>query len=259
MQVQTVNAIALRFQNKKLDSRNPLANLDLDPLRPLSSLLWGFIQDEFNRLSTRRRAYEYDHQYGFSLARKAAPGSQSAKGPSKFSSAFRKLLNRTALFYREDDINTAGVDAFPLFNALREVHAIFAEGAHNQYGDLPWAARREMLMMQWLLARPETNAFLRGRYTVPYQEPWMGAVDDIRRLQGLSDVPVTHFHELAKYGEQILLSIRFGDWIDVKDQKVARSWARFWRPEIQRYIHAYKAVTGVDLAEDIFGETGLNV
>jgi len=37
-------------------------------------------------------------------------------------------------------------DAFPVLNALREVHLLLAEGAHNQYGDLPWTARHEMLM-----------------------------------------------------------------------------------------------------------------
>ena len=31
------------------------------------------------------------------------------------------------------------------------------------------------------------------------------------------------------------------------DPEQAANWARYWRPEIQRYIHAYRAVTGVDL------------
>jgi hypothetical protein len=92
--------------------------------------------------------------------------------------------------------------------------------------------------------------FLRGRYSVPYQEPWMGAVDDMKRLQGWTDTSATHFRELAVYGEQILLSIRYGDWIDVNDQEQARNWARSWRPEIQRYMHAYQAVSGVDLTAE---------
>lgn len=78
----------------------------------------------------------------------------------------------------------------------------------------------------------------------------MGAVDDMKRLQGWSDVTVTHFHELAIKGEQILLSIRYGDWIDINNQEQARNWARDWRPEIQRYIHAYYAVSGVDLTSE---------
>jgi hypothetical protein len=249
--VQTLNVLALRFQNRRLHAHDPLANLELDPLRPLNHFLWGFVQDEHNRLSLQRRAYEYDHHYGLILLGKAVPRLQSADSRSKFLEAFHNLLHRTAQFYREDDDTTVLADAFTLLNALREVHLILAEGAHNQYGDLPWTARREMLIMQWLLARPETKAFLRGRYMVPYQEPWMGAVDDMKRLQGWGDVTVTHFHELAVYGEQILLSVRFGDWIDINDQEMARNWARYWRPEIQRYIHAYHAVTGVDLSADV--------
>ena len=49
------------------------------------------------------------------------------------------------------------------------------------------------------------------------------------------------------FGEQILLSIRYGAWSDVNEPVQAANWARFWRPEIQGYIHAYRAVTGVDL------------
>jgi hypothetical protein len=108
-----------------------------------------------------------------------------------------------------------------------------------------------MLIMQWLLARQEIKEFLRGGSMVPYPEPWMGAVDDMKRRQHWSDVTVTHFHELATFGEQILLSIRFGDWSDINDQELARNWARYWRPEIQRYIHAHNAVTGVEPAAAI--------
>ncbi|ADJ27292.1 hypothetical protein [Nitrosococcus watsonii] len=251
MLVQTLNAIALRFQNRRGQARDPLISLELDPLRPLNNLLWGFVQDEYNRLSVRRRAYEYDHHYGFALVGKAVSDFHPVDSRSKFLEAFHNLLYRTALFYKDDDDTTIIADAFALLNALREVHLILAEGAHNQFGDLPWTARREMLIMQWLLARPEIKEFLRGRYMVPYQEPWMGAVDAMKRLQGWSDVTVTHFHELAIYGEQILLSIRYGDWIDVNDQQQARNWARYWRPEIQRYIHAYLATTGVDLSVEM--------
>jgi len=251
MLVQTMNAIALRFQNKRRGANDPLANLELDPLRPLNNLIWGFIQDESNRLSVQRRAYEYDHHYGISLVGKAVSDFHPADSRTKFIEAFHNLLYRTIMFYREDDDATMVADAFALLNALREVHIILAEGAHNQFGDLPWKAREEMLIMQWMMARPEIREFIRGRHMVPYQEPWIGAVDDMKRLQGWSDVTATHFHELAVFGEQILLSVRYGDWIEVNDQELARNWARYWRPEIQRYIHAYHAVSGVDLSVEI--------
>ena len=54
-------------------------------------------------------------------------------------------------------------DPFPVLNALQEMHLLLAEGAHNQFGDLPWTARHEMLMQQWLLARPEFREFLPQR------------------------------------------------------------------------------------------------
>ena len=143
-------------------------------------------------------------------------------------------------------------DAFPLLNALKEVHLILAEGAHNQFGDLTWTARAEMLTIQWMLARPEMKEFLRGRYMVPYQEDWMGAVDSMKKLQGWTDTTITHFYELAVTGERILLSIRYGDWSDIENiEDQAKNWARSCKPEIQRYIHGYRTATGVDLAAEV--------
>jgi hypothetical protein len=61
-------------------------------------------------------------------------------------------------------------------------------------------------------------------------------------------VTVTHFYNLAVWGEQILLSIRFGNWNDINTEPAqAANWAVYWRNEIQGYIHAYRAATGVDL------------
>src|SRR5439155_3971322 len=154
-------------------------------------------------------------------------------------------------FHKEDRDTTLFADGFPLLNALKEVHLILAEGAHNQFGDLTWTARGEMLIMQWMLARPEMREFLRGRYMVPYQETWMGAVDSMKRLQGWTDTSITHFHELAMTGERILLSIRYGDWTDINSiEEQAKNWARNSKPEIQRYLHGYQAVTGIDLTAD---------
>jgi hypothetical protein len=108
-----------------------------------------------------------------------------------------------------------------------------------------------MLMMQWILARPEMREFLRGRAMVPYQERWMGQVDTMKKLQGWTDTSITHFRNLAVFGEQILLSVRYGDWIGINDQDFAKTWARYWRTEIQQYIHSYLSATGVDLSEDV--------
>lgn len=252
MLAQTMSAIALRFQNQRSGPNDPLAELEIDPLRPLNNMIWGFVQDRHNLLSVSRRAAEYDHQYGIRLVGRAVPELQSADSRSKFIEAFHNLLYRTAIFYREDADTTVIAEAFPLLNALKDVHLLLAEGAHNQYGDLPWTARTEMLSQQWILARPEMREFLRGRHMVPYQEPWMGAVDAMKKLQGWTDTTISHFHELAVDGERILLSIRFGDWSNLNNSDDnARNWARYWKPEIQRYLYGYLAITGVDMMNDI--------
>jgi hypothetical protein len=183
---------------------------------------------------------------------KAVPDLNPADSRSKFIEAFHNLLSAAARFFKEDSDTTVIADAFPLLNALKEVHLILAEGAHNQFGDLTWTARAEMMTIQWMLARPEMKEFLRGRYMVPYQEEWMGAVDSMKKLQSWTDTTVTHFYELAVTGERILLSIRYGDWSDIENiEDQAKTWARSSKPEIQRYIHGYRTVSGVDLAADI--------
>jgi hypothetical protein len=249
MLVQTMNAISLRFQNRSLSpGRNPLQHLDIDPLRPLGNLIWGYIDDEQHRLTVQRRAYEYDHHYGLRLYGKAVPTLQTADSRSKFLEAFHNLLYRSTIFFKEHDDMTVNADAFPLLNAIKELHLLLAEGMHNQYGDLPWTARREMFIQQHILSRPEMREFLRGGIMMPYEENWMGAVDAMKKLQGWTDVSITHFRNLAVWGEQILLSIRHDTWNDSgREAAEAANWAVDWRDAIQGYIHAYRSVTGVDL------------
>ena len=128
---------------------------------------------------------------------------------------------------------------------------ILSQGAHNQFGDLPSTARVEMLMQQWLLARPEFREFLPTRIMVAYPEPWMDRVDAMKKLQGWTDTSVMHFHALASFGEQLILSIRYGNWSVLFEPVQAFNWARLLRPQIQGYSHAYRAVTGVDLGTEL--------
>ena len=256
MLVQTINAITRRFQNVRGPAlSDALANLEIDPLRPLNNLLWGYLQDEQHRLSVVRRNYEYDHHYGLRLEGRAVDNPRTADTRSKFLEAFNHLLRLCTAFFRQDDDTTVKADAFPVLHALKELHLILSEGAHNQFGDLPSTARIEMLMQQWLLARPEFREFLPTRIMVAYPEPWMDRVDAMKKLQGWTNTSVLDFRNLAMFGEQILLSIRYGHWSDVQDSIQALNWARFWRPQVQGYIHAYRATTGVDLtAETVTSE-----
>ena len=105
--------------------------LTIDPLRPLSNLLWGYIQDEQHRLTVARRAYEYDHHYGLTLYGRAVPRSAP---PTRARGSWRRsttCCTATSIFYKEDDDTTIIADPFPVLNALSEVHLLLAEGAHN--------------------------------------------------------------------------------------------------------------------------------
>ncbi|HVR21927.1 MAG TPA: hypothetical protein VMU26_01270 [Candidatus Polarisedimenticolia bacterium] len=256
MLVQTLNAISRRFQNLRgFADRDPLMRFDLDPLRRLNSLLWGYVQDEQHRLSVVRRAYEYNHEYGLALEGKALRSMRPSDSRSKFLEAFHNLLYLCTIFFKEDDDTTVVADGFPVLNALKEVHYILAAGAANQFGELPSTARQEMLMQQWLLARPEMREFLGGKIMVPYPEEWMDRVDTVKSMQGWTDVSVIYFRDLAVYGEQIVLSVRYGAWSITNNPAQAANWARYWRPEIQAYIHAYRAATGVDLTSEPVNST----
>jgi hypothetical protein len=252
MLAQCMNAISQRFQNLRAPGRHdPLSQLEIDPLRPLNNLLWGYVQDEVHRLSVLRRCHEYEHHYGMPLIGKALGRLRTADTRSKFVESFHNLLYQALQFYRQDDDTTVLADAFPVLNALKETHYLLAQGAHNQFGDLPSTSRQEMLIEQWLLARPEMREFLGGRVMVPYPEPWMDKVDAVKTLKGWTDVSVVHFHDLAVFGEQIVLSVRYGAWSVVNDPTQAANWARYWRPEVQGYVHGYRAVAGVDIAADV--------
>ena len=104
-------------------------------------------------------------------------------------------------------------------------------------------------MMEWILARPEMREFLPGRIMVDYPEPWMDHVETMKTIQGWTDTSILHFRDLAIHGEKLLLSIRYGLWTNVIEPDQAANWARYWRPEVQGYIHAYRTVAGVDLTD----------
>jgi hypothetical protein len=255
MLVQTINAITRRFQNMKgMGNRDPLAEMEITHLRPLNNILWGYIQDEQHRLSVVRRAYEYIHSYGFTLKGKVVANMNSADSRTNFLEAFHNLLRITAKYYVDTANRLVDPDAFPILNSLREIHFIISEGMHNQYGDMPTVARSEMLMQQWILARPELREFLPGRAAVPYPEPWMDRIASMCKLQGWTDTSPIHFHYLANFGEQLFLSIRFGDWSDPdRTAEDAAQWALFFREVVQGYVHSYKSATGVDLTITLVG------
>lgn len=254
MLFQTLNHIVARFQNRRVGGgHDPLARLSVSPLMPLRGILWGLAAGEQERLSVRRRAAEYQYQYGLELIGRAIPPAEIlVERRTQFLQAFHSLLNASYRYYKERDDKTIEADPFPLLSSLQELHLVLARGAHNQFADLPLTARIETINVQWMLAQPEMREFLGGPTMVPYEEPWMDRVDAMKTMQGWSDTSVTHFYDLAFHGEQLLLSVRHGRWNEaIRDRFDAENWAVHWRNSIQRYIHAYRAVTGVDLSERV--------
>lgn len=250
MLAQSMYTISRRFQNIRNGDRDPLANFAIDPLRSAGDLLWGYIQDTPNRLTVQRRSYEYENHYGLRLFGSAIPRVASADSRSKFIGAFNNLLVKCGVFYRQTDNLTVNADAFPVLNALQELHIILAEGANNQYGNLPTESRIEMIVEQYILSRPEIRDFLNSRVMVPYKEEWMGRVDALKKLQRWDSTGITNYYELANFGEMLLLSIRLVNWTDINSSETAGTWAKYFRNEIQKYIFNYRGVTGVDLSSE---------
>jgi len=250
----TMNAISRRFQNIRNGQRDPLANLTIDPLRPLSQILWGYVQDTQHRLTIRRRYAEYIHQYGLKLFGRDSADFIPADDRANFIGAFHDLLYKCTDYYNDANDLTRIPDGSKVLNSLREVHRALTEGMHNQYGDLPFTSRVEMLMEQYILSRREIREFLRGRLMVAYAEPWMSAVDHMKTLQGWPGTSVNYHRELAIFAEQLLISVRFIPWTQIAASPVAGAWALSFRDIIQRYIQSYQAVTSVDVSAEPYNE-----
>lgn len=245
---QTVNAVCMRFQNRRVrpgPGPDPLFRFDLSPLAPVSNLIWSYVEAEPHRTSVRRRFHAYNEAYGVS-PHGGVPVMTTVNPRKAFLAAFHNLLYRCADFYEETDNRMIRPDGFPVLNALREVHLILGEGNHNQLGELTVASRVEMLIQQYILARSAVARFLGGPPMTPYPEPWMDRVDTMRGLLGLAGPSILHFHDLAESGERILLAVRNGPW-SPGTSAAAKVFATLLREDVQRYMHAYQAVTGVDL------------
>src|SRR5512133_3013479 len=91
--IQTINSLCMRFQNKDHAQNTPLNHFDMSPLYRVADYLWGYIEDEPNRLSVRRRTFEYLHQYGIGLVGRAIDKTAPADVRSRFLQSFHTALN----------------------------------------------------------------------------------------------------------------------------------------------------------------------
>ena len=142
--VQTMNHILARFQNRRIRAAaTPLARFDLNPLLPLRNLLFGWAEEEVDRLTVRRRAAEYEYEYGLRPA-SAGPCPPSARwwsGARQFLEAFHTLLHAALVFYKERDDKTVDADAFPLLNACGRCTWCSPRARTTSSPTLPVAAR----------------------------------------------------------------------------------------------------------------------
>lgn len=256
MLVQTLNVILARFENRRLPDHNPLTRFDVTPLLPLRNLLWGFVEAEVSRTTLRRRAAEYEYEYGLSLIGRAVPSpSTNVERRSGFLSAFHQVLHTAHVYFKEADDLTMNADPYPLSQALRDCHLVLSQGSQNQYNEMAVTARAEFLVLQSILAEREMREFLGGRPMTPYPEAWMDRVDSMKSIQGWDDTSVMHYHDLATLGEQLVLTIRMGNWAGAGvGATEAKVWAHTFRQAVQRYSSAYRSVTGVDLTRSNTGE-----
>lgn len=217
----------------------------------LASIQTGRVTDDCRDIPGANLEVDQPRLLGLRLDGRAVQRMTPADSRSKLLEAFHNLLRLCTVFFKHDDDTTIKADAFPVLNALKEVHLILTQARHSDVGDLVSTARIEMLLQEWLLARPELREFLPTRISVALREPWMDRVDTMKKVQGWTDTSVLHLRNLGVFGEQILLGIRRGFWSDVQQPERAFNWARLFRPQIQGYIHAYRAVAGVNLAETV--------
>lgn len=244
---QAMYAITRRVGNESAGDFDPLTEFELDCIRPVSAFILGANKDL--RVSTiKERALEYAKHYGILLQGNAVKDLRPADVRTQFLPAYHDLLRKAVEFIDLSSNTQVEANPFHLHNAIRHLHLVLSESAHNAYVDVAWRSRAEMLSQQWILSRPETREFLRGRYMVPYSERWMGPLDMMNKIMRWNQVSVSHFSDLAHFGEQLVLSVRMGDWRagNTSDEQ-ARNWADYWRFEIQQYVSSYHAVTGVDI------------
>ncbi|RQO32136.1 hypothetical protein DBR32_00545 [Taibaiella sp. KBW10] len=243
-----MNMVASRFINSGNGAL--LGRFDINALNSVSTLLYGFIQDKKLSIDNQVKQNEILHAYGLSLN---PNGSASAYHPDnrvKFISSFHALLNKCSIFIKENDDLTRKPDAFKIYIHLKELNFILLDGYHNAYQEVNVNLRVEHIMQQYLLSRSEMREFLGGKQMLPYSARYIDRVDTLRNLQG-QDSCFQHFDNLAELGEVLLLSIRYGNWNDNNITEVnAMQWLEYFRTHIQKYLHSYRVVTGIDLSDD---------
>ncbi len=124
MLVQSFNSITRRFQNLRTNGeRDPLAQMEIDPLRPVNNLLWGYVQDEQGQPQRAAPGARVRPPLRVHAARqgagRAAHGRHAGRSSSRRSTT---CCTGACSSTQRDDDTTVIADAFPVLNALKETH-----------------------------------------------------------------------------------------------------------------------------------------
>ena len=241
--------LAARQINAPMPGSSSIPELDLPPA--LISLLTTWFNDHQSGARAAARAANYLAHYGLRLPAPRAPDARLRVKSSPLLDAFHAALIEAIHLI-------PSADASHLLFRLRRLHIHLAQRASRivegvpppdiftRLGESLSLGRADLLTAQWLLARPELTAALRGPVLVPYAQPWMPTLDRLRQLTRSFDSLALFYDDLAATSEALLLSIRFGDWTQ-STPPAAANWASFWRPDIARYLVAYQELTGIAL------------
>lgn len=251
--MRTMSELEKQFTAERSPTgRNPLANFDLHPLLNESHLFFGYVQSKYRRLTRARRNAEYKRQYEIALSGEGMPKLSAADGRSNVIKALNDLVYEAALFYRDDADTTRIADGYKVMLAIQGLQLLLAQRASNQFNSLNIELMVQMMIVQYILSRPNVIQFLQGPPMVAYAAPWQRAVEAMMKLQGWDNVSVSHYSTLADAADLILSGVRLGDWMHrdtTQDQ--AENFVRYFMPQFKAYANSYKAVTGLDLTADV--------
>jgi hypothetical protein len=218
----------------------------LDLPQPLITALTTWFND--HRDGTRASAREANYRAHYDLR---LPGANGKLKPSQFLDDFHAVL--VAAVRHQATPGSSHMST--LLFLLRRLHigmshtaSLIVDGVptsevFQRLGESLSLGRSDLLVAQWLLANPAIVAAVRGLILVPYPEQWMPPLDRLRQLTDTLDSLNFFYHDLAVTSESLLLSIRFGNWIQ-PDRAAAANWATFWQDDIARYLVAYEELTG---------------
>lgn len=261
---ETMNAVVDCYRRKSNERTALLSDVRFDLLRPIGNLLSGYARDTEIPITHEEYLVELQAQYGLVLPEHAGLDIQPTQTDTSFLGALHNVIGGSGKLLRDRLNKTLSIDTHSLGRTLGNMNVRLAMGAHNQLWEVTRRIRRDMLVQQWILSRPEVTEFLRVPAMVDMKEGWMSALAAYRdrknqqswstarsgnygNVSGNSSqsaLVVQQFHRLACKSEIMVLGARWGGWSD-EDLvgKSAEGWLNEVQHDIKDYISDYREVT----------------